>query len=122
MGWFTAPDDKPAVKVAFSNDVGETFGQPVHVDDGSPEGRVGVVELDSDSAIVTWLERTDKGVQFRARQVDENGTRHPALVVANTSGGTSGGFPRVARSGNSVVFAWTDPNNHVQVSVLDIKK
>jgi hypothetical protein len=122
VAWFTAPNDKPVVKVSFSNDGGETFGQPIQVDDGSPEGRVGVVELDSGGAIVTWLERSDKGVQFRARQVDENGTRHPALVVGSSSGGTSGGFPRVARSGNSAVFAWTDINNHVQVSVVDARK
>lgn len=122
VAWFTAPNDKPAVKVAFSRDGGESFGQPTQVDDGMPLGRVGVVELDSGSAIVAWVERSDQGVQLRARQVDEDGTRHPAVVVGSTGSGTSGGFPRVARSGNSVVFAWTDTSNHVQASVLETKK
>ena len=122
VAWFTAPDGKPIVKVAFSRDGGDSFGQPTQVDEGMASGRVGVVKLDSGSAIVTWLERSDQGLQFRARQIDENGTQHPSLIVGSTSAGTSGGFPRVARAGNSVVFAWTDGNNHVRTAVMDIKK
>ena len=39
VAWFTGADKTPRVKVAFSDDAGETFGQPVALDDGNPAGR-----------------------------------------------------------------------------------
>lgn len=41
--WFTSPEGKSRVKVAFSSDSGATFGTPIVVDDGRPVGRVDVV-------------------------------------------------------------------------------
>jgi hypothetical protein len=123
VAWFTAPGDKPKVQAAFSSDAGDSFGLPVQVDDGNPVGRVGVVMLDSGSAIVAWLERMDQAVELRASRVEANGTRHGSMVIGTTGSGTSGGFPRVARSGDAVVFAWTDTKtNRVRVSILENKK
>ena len=34
VGWFTTAEDTPRVNVAFSNDAGATFGNPIQVDDG----------------------------------------------------------------------------------------
>jgi hypothetical protein len=122
VAWFTAPDNKAKVQLAFSSDGGDTFGQPVQIDEGNPIGRVGVVELDSGSAIVSWLERGDKMSQLRARRVDKDGIRHPSFLVGTTSSGTSGGFPRIERNGNSVIFAWTDTDaSRVRTAVLDAK-
>jgi hypothetical protein len=125
VAWFTAPNDKPKVEMAFSNDGGNTFGAPVQVDDGNPIGRVGVVMLDSGNAIVSWLEKGDKDAQLRARQVDAGGMKHASLTVGAASSGTSGGFPRIElqRNGDAVYFAWTDVNaGRVKVSTLDTKQ
>src|ERR1700676_515585 len=123
VAWFTAANDQPKVEVAFSNDGGATFGAPVRVDDGNPAGRVGVAVLDSGSAVVSWVARGDQGdqrVQVRARQIDPDGTRHPSLLVGTTS---SGNFPRVKRSGNSVFFTWTErTKDQVLLSALDVNK
>ncbi len=40
--WFTAANDQPQVKVAFSNDAGASFSAPVRVDEGRPIGRAAV--------------------------------------------------------------------------------
>ena len=123
VAWFTAANDQPKVEVAFSNDGGATFGAPVRVQDGNPAGRVGIAALDSGSAVVSWVARGDQGdqrVQVRARQIDPDGTRHPPLLVGTTS---SGNFPRVKRSGNSVFFTWTErTKDQVLLSALDVKK
>ena len=122
VAWFTAPNDKPKVEAAFSTNGGDTFGAPVQIDDGNPLGRVDVISLGSGSAVVTWLERGDKGGQVRARQVDADGTRHASFVIGPTSLGTAGGFPRLQLSGNNVIFAWTDPNeDRVRVSMMTTK-
>ena len=70
VAWFTAAKDTPRVKIAFSEDAGASFGQPVQVDDGSPIGRVEVLMLRDGSAFVVWLERADKGAEVRARRGD----------------------------------------------------
>jgi hypothetical protein len=123
IAWFTAANNQPKVEVAFSNDGGNTFGAPVQVDDGNPAGRVGVAVLDSGSAVVSWVARGDQGdqrVQVRTRQVDTDGTRHPSLLVGTTS---SGNFPRIKRTGDSVLFTWTErTKDQVLVSALDFKK
>ncbi|HEU4887978.1 MAG TPA: sialidase family protein, partial [Thermoanaerobaculia bacterium] len=46
VAWFTAANEKQRVSVAFSDDAGGTFAEPVVVDEGKPAGRVDVVMLD----------------------------------------------------------------------------
>ncbi len=123
VAWFTAANDQPKVEVAFSNDGGNTFSVPVQVDEGNPAGRVGVAVLDSGSAVVSWVARGNGGdqrVQVRARQIDPDETRHPSITVGITS---SGNFPRVKRTGDSVLFTWTErTKDQVLLSALDFKK
>ena len=120
VAWFTAPNDKPKVEMAFSPDGGNNFGPPIQVDDGNPSGRVGIVTLDSGNAVVTWLERGAPASQLRGRQVDKDGTVHPSFLVGAADSGTSGGFPRIGRDGGTVIFTWTDTkDNRVKVSALN---
>ncbi|MGI8835725.1 MAG: hypothetical protein ACR2H4_03690 [Pyrinomonadaceae bacterium] len=51
VGWFTSAADTPRVKVAFSNDAGATFGNPIQVDDGETVGRVDALLLPDGSAM-----------------------------------------------------------------------
>ena len=120
VAWFTAPNDKPKVQLAFSTDGGNTFGPPIQIDNGHPMGRVDVVALDSRGAVVTWLELGDQEAEVRARRVEQDGTRYPSLAVGITSSGT---FPRTERNGETALFAWTSTKNEyrVRVSVLDSK-
>ena len=46
-----------------------TFAKPVQIDDGKPIGRLDVVLLDEQTALVTWLEQTAAGGEIRARRV-----------------------------------------------------
>ena len=107
VAWFTAAKDAPRVKVIFSHDAGESFGQPVQVDDGSPVGRVDVEILADGSALVTWLERTAAGGEIKVRRVRPDGTHDEATTLSASSVARASGFPRMVRSGNEVVFAWT---------------
>jgi hypothetical protein len=118
--WFTAPGDKPQVKAALSED-GVSFGQPVQIDDGQPIGRVDVVAVASDESLVSWAETSANGTQIRARYVKADGTRSPSIVVAPISGGLSSGFPRMEKTGDEIVFAWTNVDTStVQTAVLKL--
>ena len=105
--WFTAADDAPRALLARSSDGGRRFDDPVRVDDGSSLGRLDVVLLDDGTALVSFLERTDRGEALRVRAVPVQGPPGPALTLATTTGGRTTGFPKMVRSGDEVVVAWT---------------
>lgn len=102
--WFTAAGDQGKAYVAFTDDGGATFAKPVRIDDGNPAGRTDVVMLDASSALVTWIEQND----IRARVVRRDGTSDPSIKVASSSNARAAGFPRIARVGSVVWFAWTE--------------
>lgn len=107
IAWFTAPDNAPAVYVAYSFDAGATFGERIRVDEGEPLGRVDVELLPNGLAAVAWLERTDEEAAVRVRIVEADGGVGPATTVSATSESRSSGFPRMARTGDSLLIAWT---------------
>lgn len=118
VAWFTGAQDTARVRVAFSGDAGATFGEALRVDDGDPAGRVDVELLEDGSALVSWLERTgEESAEVRVRRVAPGGALGPAATVASSSGARASGFPRMARSGDGVVFAWTAPGDPSAVRV-----
>ena len=115
VAWFTGAEDTPRVKVVFSSDAGETFGQPIQVDEGSPTGRVDVEILGDGSALISWIERTARGGEIKFRRVLPDGSRDEAKTLSVSSVARTSGFPRMARAGDEVIFAWTQPGNPGQV-------
>ena len=118
LAWFTAPNDSGRVNVAFSADAGRTFGKPVRIDGGTPAGRVDVALLADGSALVTWIERTGGDVAaVRARRVARDGALGPTTTIASSSAARASGFPRMAVSGQNIMFAWTVPGRPSSVRV-----
>jgi hypothetical protein len=106
--WFTQAGDTARVRVAFSADGGGSFGAPVRVDGGDPLGRVHVLALEDGDALVGWLEARGKEALFQVRRVARDGGAGPMMTVARTASARGSGFPRLARSGDRVVLAWTE--------------
>jgi hypothetical protein len=119
VAWFTGASNKSQVKLAFSNDAGETFGAPVIIDDGNPAGRVDVLLMPDGSAVVSWLEKLANGGEVRIRQVKPEGLREAAITIAPAGTARSSGFPQMIRSGNSLIFAWV--SNRVLTAELSLK-
>jgi len=107
VAWFTAANSASRVKLAFSNNAGESFGEPIVVDDGNPAGRVDVLLLDDGSALVCWLEKLPSGGEVRVRRIRPDGRRDEAITISPSGTARSNGFPQMARVGDSLVFAWT---------------
>jgi hypothetical protein len=117
IAWFTGAGGTAKVSVAFSADGGATFGDGIPVDDGLPLGRTAVVLLENGEAIVAWLERVDGEAEVRARRVRPSGASSDSWVVTPTSPERRSGFPRMVRSGDELVFAWTIPGEDGGVRV-----
>jgi hypothetical protein len=110
------------VHAAFSTDSGNTFGPPIPIDQGNSLGRVDVQMMPSGDALVSWIE-VEQGGTIRVRRVRSDGSVGQPIIVAETSSSTSSGFPQIARSGNEVIMAWTQPgeSSSVQTAVLNIR-
>ena len=122
LAWFTAANDSARVKLAFSDDGGATFGEPVRVDGGNPAGRVDVALLQDGSALVTWIERTGGDTAaVRARRVSREAKVGNAATIATSSAARASGFPQMAITASDVVFAWTIPGQPSSVNVARVK-
>jgi hypothetical protein len=108
VAWYTGANNSPRVKVAFSNDAGASFAAPIDVDDGETQGRVDVLLLPDGSALVCWLAGTVEGGSIKVRRVKPDGSLNTPAVIAKTDISRSSGFPRMARVGDEVHFAWTE--------------
>jgi hypothetical protein len=125
VAWFTGAEDVPRVLLAFSDDAGDTFSNPIRIDDGDPIGRVDVVMLPGGGALVTWMERPPPGNQglVRFRQIDSAGRATDARTAGVTTAARQSGFPRMARSGNRIVLAWTmgGTDTRVEAALLELE-
>jgi BNR repeat-like domain len=107
IAWFSMPGEKSEVKVIFSKDGGESFGQPIQIDEGKAIGRVDLVLLDDKSVVVSWME----GSVIKAARVAPDGTKGASFIVAPSSEARSSGFPQMTQSGTELIFAWTNSQN-----------
>ena len=114
VAWFTGARDTARVLVAFSSDGGATFGPPSRVDGGSPAGRVDVTIDSAGGALVSWIERSGgESAEVRVRGVRAPASGRVAMsepvTVATSSAARASGFPRMVRSDDQVILAWTSP-------------
>jgi hypothetical protein len=104
IAWFSSPNENSQVKLVFSNDGGASFSEPVQVNKEKAIGRVDIEMIDENTAWVSWME----GSKIKAARVNRKGKIEKSIDIATTSESRSSGFPQMTRSGNRLIFAWTD--------------
>jgi hypothetical protein len=110
--WFTAPQDQPAVKVAFSQNGGADFSPPVRVDTGNAIGRAQIVLLPENSGAAFWLEREAGAAKLMAVNVGDRNTLGAPFELLR---GANLGFPHAARANGGIIVAWAERNPTSQV-------
>lgn len=117
--WFTAPQDKPEVKLAFSDDGGADFTPPVRLDAGKAVGRAQVALLADNSAIAFWLESEGGTAHVMARRSGDNGALGALVELAR---GSNLGYLHVARAAGGILVAWAerDPTSQVHTGLLRV--
>lgn len=109
VAWFTAAGEKPMVKLAFSADGGEYFDNPISITETNTMGRVDVLLLDEDTAIVSWMEFGDDSMAgIKTVKVTRSGDRSEVIEIAKVDASRQTGFPQMERVGDTIYFAWTD--------------
>ncbi|HEY0811088.1 MAG TPA: hypothetical protein VGD49_13055, partial [Longimicrobiales bacterium] len=123
VAWFTGANNAARVFVAFSDNAGDSFDDPIRVDDGNPAGRVDVQFIPDNSVLVSWLERTENKAEVKLRRVYTNGRSSASTTIATSSADRASGFPHMIWRGKDVVFAWTEPGrpSQVKAALLELK-
>jgi hypothetical protein len=107
IAWFTAANNKPTVKTAFSSNAGKSFSKPVEIASKGTSGHVGITLIDKHSYVVSWMEADKDGgyeVNLRARTAD--GQMGRVQTVGRTS--VARNVPQMKLVGDNLILAWTD--------------
>ena len=120
LGWYTGAENNHVVRVSFSLDNGASFTAPVTIDDTWPIGRVSVLALSSDKAVVSWLDSGTGDGAVMLRCITTDGRVGPPVRAAEASVGRSTGFPRIARAGSDIVVVWTEDDETTRIRAVTI--
>ncbi|MGH9139749.1 MAG: sialidase family protein [Vicinamibacterales bacterium] len=121
IAWFTAPKDEGHALVAFSKDGGRTYSRPVQVDDAGSLGRVDVAQLADGTAVVGWIEAGAGRTTYRVRRIERGGERSPAVTISDLGAARNNGYPRLARHGQELIFAWTGSKDRLRVETASAR-
>ncbi|WP_017733951.1 sialidase family protein [Nafulsella turpanensis] len=114
VAWFTAADGKQQVKLIRSEDGGESWGDPVLVDNDEPEGRVGVSLLPDGSTAVSWLAKEGK---LNVKRIAAEGILMDSTTVTTLENSRSSGFPQMVHQNGSLYVAWTVTGEEEQLKM-----
>lgn len=120
--WYTEAEPEPRVLIAFSDDGGRTFGEPVRIDDGRPVGRVDVAAFADGEIVAVWVERAARAGEVRWRRVGADGKLHASSVLGPTRIDRSAGFPRVAVDGAVAYVVWRRPPHPWELGMVEITR
>ena len=109
VAWYTAPNDKPVLRLARSKDSGNTFDAPIDVDSGPAlQGRVDVAK-DGDSTWLVWIREDKQGQSLQVARYPNQGGEPQEAELARLSGrGRATGFPKLAVRNGVAFVVWTD--------------
>ncbi len=108
VAWFTSASEEAQVKVAFSEDAGATFSDPIRVDDGENIGRVDIVLVEQGHAIVSWVEQLGDTGEVRLASVGPQGKLGKSWAATATDLSRQSGFPILEKiDQNRCLLAWT---------------
>jgi peroxiredoxin len=118
VAWYTGANDRPRVLAAFSSDLGDTFGEPVEIDDVGALGRVQVIFAADGDAIVTWVAAVGDGnSEIRIRRASADGGVGPMTSIGNANGDD---VPQMVRHEATLLVAWVNEDDHSRLSVVQI--
>jgi hypothetical protein len=110
VAWYTEAGGTPSVRIARSEDAGDSFGAPVAIDEGEQvQGRVALA-LDARQAWILWIREDAAGQSlWLSRRTPDLKREYQRLEVAKLQGrGRGTGFPKIALRGSEGYAVWTD--------------
>ncbi|GEQ85792.1 hypothetical protein ULMS_13000 [Patiriisocius marinistellae] len=107
VAWFTGANQKQKVQIAFKKNDKIDFGIPIRLNVKETLGRVEVLMLNENEAIVTWMEFDEEDALVQVMKVNENGAKGEPLTISRTSSQRSSGFPQIELLDDTIYAAIT---------------
>ena len=111
IAWFTVVNNKPEVKVSFSNNNGESFGKPIALNDSDAIGRVDVAFLNNSEIIVSYMEFDNSGTYLKIKKISTAGEVSKPITISKIDGGRGSGVPQLEILNNDIFIVWTVSEN-----------
>ena len=108
VAWFTGAGNKQKVQLVFSADGGAQFSTPITIVEGKVMGRVDVLWVDEETAVVSWMEANDKTALFKAMAITMDGKTSQQQVITEMVDSRKSGFPQMEIMEETLYFAWTE--------------
>ena len=119
VAWYTGANEEPKVNLVFSNDSGKTFAEPIQINTQETLGRVDVIMLNEDEAIVSWMEHgLDDTAFIQMVKVSQSSKKGPTITLTETKGNRATGFPQIELLQGRIFAAMTLLND---ANVSEIK-
>jgi hypothetical protein len=116
--WFSAPQDQPLVRLAFSQNGGADFASPLRIDTGLAIGRAQVVLLPGNSAVAFWLENDSGTARILERRIRNNTVLDAPFELSR---GGNLGYPHAVRADDGILLTWTEKDTVSRVRVGFLK-
>jgi len=108
IAWYTAAENKPQVKLIFSEDNGQSFSEPLIIDKLATIGRVDIDFIDNQTVLMSWVHSEEDRTVLKGIKVTKDGQLGEAIEVSKLDGSRSSGFPQLEIFGGRAYFAWTE--------------
>jgi hypothetical protein len=110
VAWYTEAGGQPLLRLARSNDMGDSFAAPVDVARGADVLGRADVAIDGDQVWVAWLREDAQGQSLQLARYDASLSKQLQMFdVAKLQGrGRATGVPKLAVRSDGVYLAWTD--------------
>lgn len=115
ISWFTGANNEPIVKLAFSSDAGDSFTEPIIIDNSIPLGRVDVILTSDDIAWISWMTRVENSAVLKLAEVSKTAGVLGIHSISEINPSRLTGFPQLSKSNNSLMLAWTDIGDETSV-------
>lgn len=107
LAWFTGVNNEPKVQVTFSDDAGDTWSDPIVIDQKTPLGRVDVLLDKNGEAQVIWITRENDQASLKLATINRDGIKNIKAINSYQPDRASG-FPQLTKTDNRELIAWTD--------------
>ena len=123
LAWFTAKAEaEPRLHRFLQRCRPDTFLRPILAwMIAGALGRVDVELTPDGGAVASSMSSPTSARSSGSGRVLPSGAKSPAVTVSALAGGRASGYPRIARHGDELVFAWTesiDGRSQVQTAVM----
>lgn len=122
VAWYTGEGDNPRVSVAKSTDGGQTFGEPILINENDYRvlGRTDLAISDEGTIYVSWMQEFEGRGYVMKREIYPDNTLSDPQTVGITDASRSSGFPRIALSDDSLIFAWTQTEPILRIRTAEV--